>query len=61
MEKLWQRYLDNPAEGMTSEEVLAMIENPASYQDVVKLKKSLAFLDSILEIVQRDFYSVPDF
>ena len=34
-------------EQVSSGEVLAMIENPATYEDVVKLKKSLAFLDSI--------------
>jgi multidrug resistance efflux pump len=34
-------------EQVSAGEVLAMIENPATYEDVVKLKKSLAFLDSI--------------
>jgi len=34
-------------EQVNAGEVLAMIENPATYEDVVKLKKSLAFLDSI--------------
>jgi HlyD family secretion protein len=34
-------------ERVSAGEVLAMIENPATYEDVVKLKRSLAFLDSI--------------
>jgi multidrug resistance efflux pump len=34
-------------EQVSAGEVLAMIENPATYEDVVKLKKSLTFLDSI--------------
>jgi len=34
-------------EQVSAGEVLAMIENPATYEDVVKLKRSLAFLDSI--------------
>ena len=34
-------------EQVSSGEVLAMIENPAAYDDVVQLKKSLVFLDSI--------------
>ena len=34
-------------EQVSTGEVLAMIENPATYEDVVKLKRSLAFLDSI--------------
>ena len=34
-------------EQVSSGEVLAMIENPAAYDDVVQLKKSLVFLDSL--------------
>lgn len=40
---------------VTAGEVLAMIENPASYDDVVRLKNSLAFLDTIrIEDVNSD-------
>ncbi len=39
-------YVDNN-EKVNAGEVLAMIENPAAYDDVVRLKSSLAFLDSI--------------
>jgi len=34
-------------EQVSTGEVLAMIENPAAYDDVVQLKKSLEFLDSL--------------
>jgi len=34
-------------ETVTAGEVLAMIENPASFEDVTRLKNSLAFLDTI--------------
>ena len=34
-------------EQVSSGDVLAMIENPAAYEDVVQLKESLVFLDSV--------------
>ena len=41
------RLFVNDNELVKSGDVLAMIENPAAYEDVMLLKKELAFLDSI--------------
>ena len=41
------RLFVNDNELVESGDVLAMIENPATYEDVLLLKKELAFLDSI--------------